>query len=86
MEHLRDADSAIQTQRELLQALFAEKRKHENDIERLYELYLSGEIPKEGFERKYQPLYDRLKELENEIPRLQGELDFYTIQHRSYWR
>ncbi len=82
-EHLRDVDGVVKKQQGLLQALLAEKRKHENDIEKLYDLYLSGEIPKEGFGTKYQPLYDRLKELDSEIPRLQGELDFYTIQKIS---
>jgi site-specific DNA recombinase len=47
-EHLKDVDSVVAKQQELLQALLAEKRKHEADIEKLYDLYFSGEIPKQG--------------------------------------
>lgn len=82
-EHLKDADSAVRKHQDLLQARVIERRKHESEVEKLYELYFAGEIPKEGFGAKYQPHYNRIKELESEIPRIQGELDFYKIHQIS---
>ncbi|HKS95518.1 MAG TPA: hypothetical protein VJV74_05215, partial [Terriglobia bacterium] len=41
------------------------------------------QISKEGFGIEYGPLEKRQKQLEDEIPRLQGEVDFLKIQHLS---
>jgi len=39
--------------------------------------------PTEGFGKRYQPFFDRLKQIEDQIPTLQGEIDFLKIQHLS---
>ena len=40
-------------------------------------------MPKEGFGNHYKPLEDRLKQIENELPDLQGEIDYLKIQYLS---
>ncbi|MGZ8188636.1 MAG: hypothetical protein ACXWTN_07735, partial [Methylosarcina sp.] len=57
-----------------------EKERLKREMDKLLELYMVGEIPKEGFGLKYQPLFDRHKELEEERPELQGEIDFLKIR------
>jgi len=82
-QYLQGADKTIKEKEELLTVLNQEQKKVSKDIDSLYELYLAGEIPKEGFGKKYQPLDERLKQLEEQIPSLQGEVDFLKIRYLS---
>lgn len=81
--YLNEADQLISEKEELLQGLEKERQKVQGEMDKLFELYLSGEIPKEGFGKKYQPLEARLKQIDEQIPALQGEMDFLKIQHLS---
>lgn len=82
-KYLSGAETAIEEKEELLRMLEREQRKVQADTDRMMDLYLAGELPKAGFGRKYQPLEDRLAQIENQIPELQGEIDFLKIQHLS---
>lgn len=81
--YLSEADRIIGEKDKLLQGLEKERQKVQAEIDKLFELYLAGEIPKEGFGKKYQPLETRLKQIDDQIPALQGEVDFLKIQHLS---
>ena len=50
------------------------------EMKRVYRAYVADEISVEGFGREYRPLEARLGQLAEEIPRLQGEVDFMKIQ------
>ncbi len=52
-------------------------------MERLIRLHGKGELADKGFGRHYQPLEDRLEQLESSVPTLQGEIDFLKIQSYS---
>lgn len=82
-QYLNQADAVIQEKKRLLEVLDTEQHTLQRDMDKLYELYLAGEIPKEGFGRKYRPLEERFKQLDDEIPELQGEVDFLKIQYLS---
>ena len=82
-EHLAQADSQIKEKEELLQLLTKESEKLGRDMDRTMHAYLAHEISKEGLGREYRPMEERLHQLEDEIPRLQGELDFLKIQYLS---
>jgi site-specific DNA recombinase len=82
-DYLDKTDTVIKEKEELLQALQAESTRLERDMDKLYELYLGDQITKDGFGKKYRPLEERLKQLEEEIPTLQGELDFLKIRYLS---
>jgi site-specific DNA recombinase len=46
----------------------------------VYESYIKEEMSARGFGERYKPLEQRLEQIEEEIPRLQGEIDFMKIQ------
>lgn len=80
---LSQADQAIHEKEELLKGLEKEHRQLETDIDTLFSLHQKGQIPTEGFGKRYQPLFDHQKQIEAQFPALQGEIDFLKIQHLS---
>ena len=82
-EHLAQADHQIKEKEELLRLLTKESERVERDMDRTMKAYLAHEISKEGLGREYRPMEERLHQLEDEIPKLQGELDFLKIQYLS---
>jgi site-specific DNA recombinase len=81
--YMEEADKTIKEKRELLESLEKEKRETRQAMDKVMRLYLDDKISKEGFGIEYGPLEKRLKQQEDEIPRLQGEIDFLKIQHLS---
>ena len=81
--HLAATDETIRSKGELLEALERERKKLSVEVDKLYDLYQSGMIDKHGFGAKYQPLGSRHKQLDDEIPALQAELDVLKISHLS---
>lgn len=81
--YLNQADSVIHEKEELLTSLVKEHKKVERETEKLYTLYMADKISQDGFGRKYKPFEERLKQLEDQIPHLQGEVDFLKIQYLS---
>ena len=81
--YLTQADTLIQEKQQLISATQGEQVKLQKEMDKLYDLYLAGEIPKEGFGRRYRPLEERFEQLEAELPRLRGEHDFLKIQYLS---
>lgn len=81
--YLSEADRTIAEKEELLKGLEKERQKAQAEIDRLFELYFAGEIPKEGFGLKYEPFDTRIHQIDEQLPQLQGEIDFLKIQHLS---
>lgn len=81
--HLERANTTIQTKAELLKVLEAERQKLNGEIDKLHDLYQSGMIDKHGFGAKYHPWADRFRQLDDEIPAAQAELDVMKISHLS---
>lgn len=79
--HLGQADEEIKSKEERLTALDADLSKVRQEMDKVYRLYVSDRISPDGFARSYRPLEERLKGMEDELPRLQGELDFLKIQY-----
>jgi site-specific DNA recombinase len=80
---LAEADQTIRAKVELLESLRREDARVAEEAEKVYRLYLAGELTPRGFGARNTPLEERRVQLEAEIPRLQGEIDFLKIQHLS---
>lgn len=81
--YLKKADQVIKEKEELLRALVEEERKVRQEMDKTYRLYIEDEITSEGFGQRYKPLEQRLKQIGDQIPELQGEIDFLKIQYVS---
>ena len=81
--YLHQTDAVINEKTALIQVLEQEQASLKKDLEKLYDLYFGDHVTKEGFTIKYTPLNERMKQLDDQIPTLQGELDFLKIQHLS---
>ncbi|HYG61183.1 MAG TPA: hypothetical protein VEL74_01270, partial [Thermoanaerobaculia bacterium] len=80
---LEEADEALAGKGELLELLRREAARLKEEADQVYRLYLAGELTPRGFGERNTPIEERRAQLEEEIPRLQGEIDFLKIQHLS---
>lgn len=83
-EQLAQADGEIRNRGERIGALEAERGRTRSEMEKLYRLYIGDGISPDGFAERNQPLEERLRAIEDELPRLQGELDFLKIQYLAH--
>ncbi|MBI2844005.1 MAG: recombinase family protein [Armatimonadetes bacterium] len=81
--YLSQADRTIKEKEELINTLLEEERTLNQDMDRVYKLYLDDEITSNGFGKRYKPLEERLEQMEEQIPKLQAEIDFLKIQYLS---
>lgn len=82
-KYLSQADQALKEKEDLLGSLGQEQGKVKAQMDKLRDLYYSDSISKEGFGREYRPLEERFKQIGDQIPALQGEIDFVRIKFRS---
>lgn len=78
-QYVADAETSIREQEALVASLCQEKRKLEQDIDHLFQLHRDGQLPTHGFGARYQPLQDRLDQIQDEIPRLEADIDFLKV-------
>jgi site-specific DNA recombinase len=81
--YLSQADHVIKEKESLLNTLGEEKRKTEQDMDKIYRAYTNNEISMDSFGKRYRPLEERLKQIDNQLPEIQGEIDFLKIQYLS---
>ena len=81
--HLNSADKTIKEKEELLEAVEEEKQKIEKEMKKVYNAYIEDELSVKAFGSQYRPLEERVDQIENQIPELQGEIDFLKIQYLS---
>lgn len=74
------ADEEIRAKEGRLGVLEAESEKVRAEMAKVYRLYIDDQISPDGFGRTYKPLEERLRQLDEEVPRLQGEIDFAKVQ------
>ena len=82
-KYLAETTTTISEKEALLATLMEEKQKLKAEMDRILRLYLDGHLPKENFDEHYQPVCERHKQITNQLPELQGEIDFLKIQHLS---
>jgi site-specific DNA recombinase len=81
--YLQQADQTIKEKQELLGTLETEAQKTKREMDKLYNLYLADEISRQGFGARYHPLEERQKQIADQMPHLQGEIDFLRVQYLS---
>jgi len=81
--YLNKADQVIKEKEELLRTLAEEERKTKQEMDKTYRLYIDDQITGESFGIRYKPLEERLKQIEDKLPELQGEIDFLKIKYLS---
>lgn len=81
--HLEAGNEKITQGTALLQVLESERDKLTTETDKLYALYQSGAIDARGFGLKYKPMSERLKQLDDDIPRTQAGLDVLKISLHS---
>ena len=77
------SESVIAEKEDLLRLHKQKTKSLEEKLNALVNLFASGEIPKEGFSKHYDPEFEQLQELEDEIPRLTAEIDSLKIEQAS---
>jgi site-specific DNA recombinase len=81
--HARAATDAMREKEGLIERTIADLRKVEADEAGVFELYHSGQIVKDDFAHHHRPFADRRRQLSDELPRLQAELDVMRISAAS---
>jgi site-specific DNA recombinase len=81
--HLAQGDEVLAEKEDLLSTLRVEYDRAKKEMERLYRLYMGEHISPEGFGKNYRPLEERVRQIEEELPRRQAEVDALKIQLTS---
>jgi len=81
--HLEKVHAEIGEKAKLVSVLETEKSKLTTEIDKLYALYQSDAIDKDGFGCKYRPLAERQQQLDDEIPEAQAALDILKMAEIS---
>lgn len=77
---LLEADEMVQSRLSLRNSLEKQLSKAQADLDRLFDLHAQGEVPTQGFRRRYQPIEDRCTQLAAEVARVEGELACYQTE------
>jgi site-specific DNA recombinase len=78
--YLSKADDSIARKMEQLKTLSHELKKVREQMDKMLDLHLSGEIGKEGFGNRYNPLNEQAQQIAVNLPQLQAEIDFLNMQ------
>lgn len=82
-QYLEGADQTIKEKEELLKTLESDQTKVKAEMDKLYRLYLDSELSSKGFGERNKPLEVRLEQIGEELPALQGEIDFLKVKLQS---
>ena len=82
-EYFENANKTLQAKEELVRTLKLKQHRLEKEIDKVYELYMSDQIPTEGFGKRIAPFEEQLKQIEIELPEAQAERDVLKISYLS---
>lgn len=81
--HIAKARVGMSEREARLGAHRREVEKVRADMAKTHQLYLDGQIPKEGFSTFYRPLEERLRQLQDELPRVEAEVAHLKVTSLS---
>ncbi len=79
-DHFKDNENIVKESEQKRDLLKADIKKINSEIDTLFDLLNSQEIPKEGFNKRYMPIQERLNQKEEELAIIQSDVDFMKIQ------
>ena len=81
--HLQAADRNLAEKSELLATHQREIQKTREVMHQTHQLYLNKQISGDGFRDLYSPAEEQLKQLNEELPKLESEVDFLKVNKLS---
>lgn len=81
--YVKRANQAKGEKATLVESMRKELQKVRSDAERTHRLYLEGALTVPQFKEIYQPLDERKRQIEEELPRLEAEADLLSIDGYS---
>ncbi len=79
----KKSNQVIEEKELLLTTLRSEQTRLRKNVEKWLELRVSNEFSKEDFATVYKPVELQLRQIEEQLPQLEAEIDFLKIQHLS---
>jgi site-specific DNA recombinase len=81
--YLHEANQQASETEKLLKGHRKEQDKLKKKIDAVYDLYSEKKITSDQFRDRYEPLDERRKQIEEEIPKLEAELDLLRIEEMN---
>lgn len=72
--YIAKAQEGVAEKRELAASLRKERDKAKAEADKCFELYQAGALSVAQFKERFQPIDDRKKQIEREIPQIEGEI------------
>ena len=82
-DYLSKANETVTETARLLETLQKEQQKVKDEADKTYRLYLEGALTVLQFKEIYQPLDARKHQIEEEMPRVEAEMDLLKIDGLS---
>lgn len=82
-DYMNQSDSRLQEKEQLLFSTQSDIEKKRKQIKELVELRLKGELNTETLAPLLKPLEIQVKQLDEQLPELEAEVDFLKIEHLS---
>jgi site-specific DNA recombinase len=82
-EYLETIDSQLSEKKNLLSMIQTERETIAKKMDVLIDLRMSGELCKDVFAEKYKPLEERFKQIDDQLPELQAEVDVLRIHNAN---
>jgi site-specific DNA recombinase len=82
-DFLQQAEASVADKQAELEILNRELETVTREMDQTYRLYLDGHLSGEAFGKRYRPLEEREQQINDALPRLQGEIDALKISYLS---
>lgn len=78
-DYLEESDHEVKEKERLLKLAKAERLKLSNKMDELVNMRLTQELSRDAFTQHYRPLEEQLKQIEDNVPKLEAEIDFRKV-------
>jgi ABC transporter fused permease/ATP-binding protein len=81
--YLKQSDSLIQERQSLLASTKQESETLRKNLNKYVDMRVNDEMSRERFKELYDPIEERIMQIEKQLPELETEIDFLKIQYLS---